>query len=135
MSNEITHTGSVEIEGASDAFRAELAGILQNTTLPVVIRIGNRKCMVVLLPPEAPTALFPAVPADITTTLHKARYGELKKSLKKIAAKLELGDGETVHAERVLWITNELRRNGIDVKFETVRTRLRQIGYYVETNR
>jgi hypothetical protein len=58
VSDKITHLGSVEIDGISDSVRQELASILQNSTLPVVIRIGDRKCMFVLLPPEIQTESF-----------------------------------------------------------------------------
>ncbi len=84
-------------------------------------------CMVFVVQQEQNTA--------VPTTLHKVRHGELKSELKKIASELELEDGETVHSDRVLWITNELRRRGLDVNFGTVRTKLRSLGYYTETNR
>jgi hypothetical protein len=54
MKNVITYTGSVEIAGVSYAVRSELTRILQTTTLPVVIRIGDRKCMMIMLPAGEP---------------------------------------------------------------------------------
>jgi hypothetical protein len=118
------NTEPVAVAKISDECRQEIADILQEYRQPVFIWVGGRKCMIVEIPSG------PFIPEIITLQVHKPEYGELKSALEAILK----GSG-TVPAKQVRLITKELRRRGLDVGYESVRAKIRTMGYFKEKTR
>ena len=60
-------------------------------------------------------------------------YGDLRKELESILAhEVKLKEGKTAPAKTVRLITRLLQKRGWDAKFEAVRAKLKNMGYYDE---
>ena len=77
----------------------------------------------------------PSLVPDATEVgeLRQFGYGDLRKELESVLTRdVVLRKGNTVPAKKVSLITRLLRKRGWDAKFEAVRAKLKNMGYYDE---
>jgi hypothetical protein len=123
----IVDVSSLSLESGKDV--VQLFGGL---SCPVIVSAGKRSFLLTDIPFDLPIRKTSTDNEDPKPVLHRPAHGELKSTLTEIAEDFELREGSTVPSKEVLTITNELRKRGLDVNFETVRSKLRRLGYYAE---